>query len=104
MAQQIYMVMMMVMVLVTVECATINQPKEDYESCVKKCIINCGIDDMCQINCRFLYPKPHTPPFLLKDEAILPQQGRNAICYRNCLIKCGNDKACMHDCLENCPQ
>ncbi|KAG2334063.1 hypothetical protein Bca52824_005243 [Brassica carinata] len=39
-----------------------------------------------------------------RDEAILPQQGRNAICYRNCLIKCGNNEACMHACLEKCPQ
>nr|VDC86576.1 unnamed protein product [Brassica oleracea] len=105
MAQKICMVMMMVMVLVvTTECATINQATEGYGSCITDCVEKCGTDERCRYHCRWICPKPHSPQVILKDEAILPQQGRNAICYRNCLIKCGNNEACMHACLEKCPQ
>nr|VDC78906.1 unnamed protein product [Brassica rapa] len=91
------------MVLVTVECDTINEAIEDYGSCVNRCFNNCGTDEHCQYHCRWICPKHHTPQFILKDEAILPQEGRTTICFRNCTLKCGADMHCMHNCLKNCP-
>lgn len=67
MAQKMCMVkMMMVMVLVTVECDTINEAIEDYGSCVNRCFNNCGTDEHCQYHCRWICPKHHTPQFILK--------------------------------------